>query len=162
MRVPLLIRAPLATVIPLTVAGVGPWLLLRRSLPTVPSAWRLVFAVPMIAGLALLVWSIVLFAVVGRGTLAPLDPPIAFVARGPYRVTRNPMYVGVTLWLVGLALLTGARPLVWYAVIVSLGFHLFVTLVEEPGLRRRFGESYEAYTRSVPRWLGRRRGTLVT
>jgi len=159
VKIPLAVRAPLATAIPLTVAGVVPWLLLGETLPRAVPAWRLVFLVPMLAGLGFGAWSIVLFAVAGRGTLAPIDPPTIFVARGPYEVTRNPMYVGVALWLVGLAALTGQRSLAWYALIVIAWFHLFVVLVEEPGLRRRFGTFYEAYVRRVPRWLGRRRGT---
>ncbi|MDP1890693.1 MAG: isoprenylcysteine carboxylmethyltransferase family protein [Gemmatimonadaceae bacterium] len=162
MGLPLAIRAPLATVIPLTVAGFVPWLLLDQTLPRGVTPWRLVFLLPMAAGLLLGLWSVVLFAVTGRGTLAPVDPPDIFVARGPYRVTRNPMYVGVVLWLVGLAALSGGRMLAWYAFAVLAWLHLFVVLVEEPGLRRRFGGSYESYARNVPRWLGRRRGTFVS
>lgn len=161
MRVPLGLRAPLATLIPLTVAGLAPWLLLDRTLPRVDAPWRFVFLLPMAVGVLLVAWSVVLFAITGRGTLAPFDPPDIFVARGPYRVTRNPMYVGVILWLAGLAGLFGARVIAWYALVVLVWFHLFVVLVEEPGLRRRFGRSYEVYTRTVPRWLGRRRGTAA-
>ena len=162
MRIPLPFRALVATVLPLTVGGLGPVLLTTAGVWRGIPAWRLVFAVPMAAGLALLAWSILLFAIEGQGTLAPIDPPTVFVARGPYRVTRNPMYLGVLLWLTGLASLTGARSLGWDTCIVAAGFHTFVTLVEEPGLRRRFGASYEAYTKSVPRWLGLRRGTRAS
>ena len=158
MRVPLPLRAVLATAIPITVAAVVPWLLLGRVIPAVPS-WRLVLLLPMLGGLAFGAWDVALFATEGRGTLAPIDPPSVFVARGPYRLTRNPMYLGVACWLLGLSALTGARVLLWYALVIPIGFHAFVVLVEEPGLRRRFGASYEEYTRRVPRWLGRRRGT---
>ena len=159
VRVPLALRASLAVVIPLTVAGIGPWLVAGRAAWHVGQPWRLVFLLPMAAGAALLFTCIVLFAVAGGGTLAPVDPPTHFVAVGPYRFTRNPMYVGVTLWLVGQALLTSVGTLVWYACIVPVGFHLFVRLVEEPSLRRRFGDAYDTYTQRVPRWLGHRRGT---
>ena len=157
-RLPLALRAVLATAIPLTVAGVGPWLLLDGLAPHVP-VWRYAMLIPGGGGLALTLWAIVLFATHGRGTLAPVSPPTRFVAHGPYRFTRNPMYVGVTCWLLGLAVMTGAGVLLWYAGIVAVGFHLFVRFVEEPMLRRRFGEEYQAYTRRVPRWLGCRRGT---
>ncbi|MBM3907667.1 MAG: isoprenylcysteine carboxylmethyltransferase family protein [Gemmatimonadetes bacterium] len=157
-QLPLSLRALLATAIPVTVAGVVPWLMLGGALPRVP-AWRYGLLVPMLGGLALALWGIVLFATRGRGTLAPVSPPTQFVACGPYRFTRNPMYVGVTCWLLGLAMFTGARALLWYAVLVPVGFHMFVRFVEEPKLRRRFGAEYEAYTQRVPRWLGRRRGT---
>lgn len=161
LRLPLAFRAVLATALPITVAGVVPWLMLGGVWPRVP-AWRYAFLAPMLAGLAFAAWSMLLFATVGRGTLAPVDPPRVFVADGPYRFTRNPMYVGVTCWLLGLAALTASRDLLWYAALVPVGFHLFVRLVEEPMLRRRFGATYEAYTRRVPRWLGRRRGTRET
>jgi protein-S-isoprenylcysteine O-methyltransferase Ste14 len=160
VRRPLALRAVLATVIPLTVAGLVPWLLLGETIPRAMPAWRFVFLAPMLGGVFLLGWSVALFAVSGRGTLAPIDPPTVFVAHGPYRVTRNPMYVGVSCWLLGLAALTAARPLISYALLVPLAFHAFVRLVEEPSLQRRFGASYEEYTQCVPRWLGRRRGTL--
>ena len=158
MRVPLPLRAVLATAMPITVAGVVPWLLLGRAFPAV-QAWRLVLLLPMLGGLAFGAWAVALFATVGRGTLAPIDPPTVFVARGPYRLTRNPMYLGVACWLLSLSALTGARVLLWYALAVLFGFHAFVVLVEEPGLRRRFGASYEKYTQRVPRWLGRRHRT---
>ncbi len=160
MRLPLALRAILATLIPILVAFIGPWVALGGALPMPASYWRLIFLVPMLLGIALLAWCIVIFAQYGRGTLAPLDPPTVFVARGPYLVTRNPMYVGVSSWLLGVAALTDARLLWWYALITMAAFHFFVRLVEEPLLRRRFGATYDDYTRNVPRWLGRRRGTL--
>ncbi len=159
MRIPLAVRALVATVIPLTVAGLAPSYLLSRFAWRAVPAWHAVFAIPMAAGIGLLGYCIVLFAITGRGTLAPLDPPTVFVARGPYRFTRNPMYVGVSLWLWGLAAFTNTRVMLMYALSAAIGFHVFVTLVEEPALRRRFGASYEAYVQRVPRWLGRRRGT---
>jgi protein-S-isoprenylcysteine O-methyltransferase Ste14 len=158
MPLPLALRAVLATALPITVAGVVPWLLLYGAWPRVP-AWRYAFLSLMLGGLALAAWAVVLFATAGRGTLVPVDPPRLFVERGPYRLTRNPMYVGVTCWLLGLAGLTGTRVLLSYVVGVAVGFHLFVRFVEEPMLRRRFGAEYDTYARRVPRWLGRRRGT---
>jgi protein-S-isoprenylcysteine O-methyltransferase Ste14 len=151
---PLAIRAVLAMALPATVAGLVPWLLLDGVTLGHLSLWRLLCLVPMIAGLLLLIASIVLFAVDGHGTLAPVDPPLVFVARGPYRVTRNPMYVGVALWLIGLASLTADLRLAGYALCVLGAFHLFVMFIEEPSLRRRFGAPYEAYTQRVPRWIG--------
>ena len=67
------------------------------------------------------------------------------------------MYVGVGSVLLGEVLLFGSTTLLVYAVVVLLGFHLFVTLYEEPTLKRRFGSSYEDYCRAVPRWIPRAR-----
>lgn len=152
-RIPLVIRAVLATAIPVTVAGVVPWWMLgQRIVPAAP--WRWIFIVPMLGGVAFGAWSVLLFGTEGRGTLAPIDPPTRFVARGPYRFTRNPMYVGVTCWLLSLAAFTGSRAVLLYGVILPLVFHTFVVLVEEPGLSRTFGAPYDEYRRRVPRWIG--------
>lgn len=95
------------------------------------------------------------FAIGGRGTPAPVDPPKDLVARGLYRYVRNPMYLGVMLVILGEALLFEARFLFEYALIVFIFFYLFVLVYEEPTLKRKFGESYESYCRSVPRWIPR-------
>jgi len=109
-----------------------------------------------IAGSAVLLWCVRDFAVRGRGTLAPVDPPRELVAGGLYRWVRNPMYVGVLTTIAGHALWFGSRALLVYAALVFTAFHLFVTLYEEPNLAERFGESYLRYRASVPRWIPRR------
>jgi len=109
-------------------------------------------------GAALLVTCIWEFARSGRGTLSPVDPPRELVVRGLYRYVRNPMYLSVTVIVFGEFLLTGSRGLLLYWAIWFVGINLFVMGYEEPTLRRRFGESYERYTRDVRRWLPRVRG----
>jgi len=93
------------------------------------------------------------FSVVGLGTPAPIDPPKALVRRGPYRWTRNPIYVAVTSVLVGEWILTGSSALGWHALAVFVGFNAFVMLYEEPTLREKFGDEYTNYCGRVPRWL---------
>lgn len=104
-------------------------------------------------GAALLVTCIWEFARSGRGTLSPVDPPRELVVRGLYRYVRNPMYLSVTVIVLGEVLLTGSRPLLAYWAIWFVAVNLFVIGYEEPNLRGRFGESYEKYTREVGRWL---------
>lgn len=111
---------------------------------------------PLVAGAGVLLRCIWDFAAAGRGTLAPVDPPTVLVVRGPYRYVRNPMYVGVLWVLLGEAMLFWSVPLLVYAAAFFAMAHAFVTLYEEPALRRRFGASYEAYARDVRRWLPRR------
>jgi protein-S-isoprenylcysteine O-methyltransferase Ste14 len=106
-------------------------------------------------GTALLLTCIWEFARSGRGTLSPVDPPKDLVVRGLYRYVRNPMYLSVTLVVLGETLLAGSRWLLVYWAIWFVGVNLFVMGYEEPTLRRRFGESYERYTRDVRRWLPR-------
>ncbi len=98
------------------------------------------------------VWN---FAWVGRGTPAPIDPPKEVVVVGIYRYVRNPMYVGICSLLAGEALLFESWTLLVYALIAWVSCHLFVVLYEEPHLRRKFGESYKSYCRTVPRWIPR-------
>jgi protein-S-isoprenylcysteine O-methyltransferase Ste14 len=66
------------------------------------------------------------------------------------------MYVGVLIALAGDVVLFWTREMTLYAVIVALGFHLFVCLYEEPTLARRHPEDYPRYKSHVPRWLPRR------
>jgi protein-S-isoprenylcysteine O-methyltransferase Ste14 len=110
-----------------------------------------------VAGLALFFWCVVLFAQVGRGTLAPWDPTRNLVARGPYRYVRNPMIAGVVLMLAGEALYWGSVFLGFWAGFFLLLNHVYFILSEEPGLEKRFGEEYRVYKENVPRWLPRRR-----
>ncbi|HEU5049588.1 MAG TPA: isoprenylcysteine carboxylmethyltransferase family protein [Gemmatimonadales bacterium] len=106
-------------------------------------------------GVALFAWCVALFARVGRGTLAPWDPTRRLVAVGPYRLTRNPMITGVALALAGQALFWGSRRIALWAAGFVLVNHAYFLLLEEPGLRRRFGSEYETYQTGVPRWLPR-------
>jgi protein-S-isoprenylcysteine O-methyltransferase Ste14 len=108
-------------------------------------------------GLFLFASSLRRFATEGEGTLAPWDPPRRLVVRGPYRYVRNPMISGVLFVLFGEALLLLSRPhLTWALIFLGLNF-LVIPLVEEPGLRRRFGDSYVEYCRHVPRLIPRLR-----
>jgi protein-S-isoprenylcysteine O-methyltransferase Ste14 len=105
---------------------------------------------------ALLAFSCVyVFAIRGRGTPAPFDPPRIFVPTGPYRFVRNPMYIGGAAVIAGAGLLLQSSAILLLAGGFLLFFHAFVLLYEEPALRARFGESYVQYTKSVRRWLPR-------
>ena len=104
-------------------------------------------------GTLLLLWCVREFYVSGRGTLAPWDPPKHLVTSGPYRYSRNPMYIGVITILTGWCILWGSRTLVTYSVLFAIGFHLRVWLFEEPWAARRFGSEWEAYRGRVPRWV---------
>jgi protein-S-isoprenylcysteine O-methyltransferase Ste14 len=95
------------------------------------------------------------FARTGRGTLAPVDPPRELVIRGLYRYVRNPMYLSVTIIVLGELLLTRSRSLLIYWALWFVGVNLFVIGYEEPTLRNRFGAAYERYTKAVGRWLPR-------
>ncbi len=122
----------------------------------VPAAGKVPGVLLMIPGGILALACIGNFIVRGKGTPAPFDPPRVFVATGPYRYVRNPMYVGGLAFLAGLALFEGSVSILLFSLLLLVVAHLLVVLYEEPDLERRFGESYLAYKRTVPRWLPRR------
>ena len=140
---------------PTIVAGLVPWLLTRWDSEDPSIVLRITGAVLIATGAALVLETTARFALEGRGTPAPFAAPERFVARGSYRVVRNPMYVGVLALIVGQALLLGREVLFVWAVVAAILFHLFVVFHEEPELRKRFGVEYEDYRGRVGRWLPR-------
>jgi protein-S-isoprenylcysteine O-methyltransferase Ste14 len=135
---------------------VVPALILSGGEPAFGWTLGLVGAVLIAAGLAMWVWTVVLLARIGRGTLAPWDPTERLVVAGPYRYVRNPMITAIIAVLLGEAALFGsAGILAWAAFVFLLNWGYFAA-VEEPGLEDRFGDAYRAYQRAVPRWLPRR------
>ena len=142
--------------LPVMVTVVVPALVLGRSVSEL-GPWPLAaVGVALIAlGLGLVIWTVTLFARIGRGTLAPWDPTARLVVAGPYRHVRNPMISGVLTVLLGEAALFGSLPLlVWFGTVFAVNA-IYFPLVEEPGLQERFGEEYERYRANVPRWLPR-------
>src|SRR2546426_728815 len=106
-------------------------------------------------GLLLFIASLRRFATDGKGTLAPWDPPSIFVVRGPYRFVRNPMISGVILLLFGEAFVLLSPPHGTWAVCFLILNLIYIPLVEEPQLERRFGDSYREYRRHVRRFIPR-------
>jgi protein-S-isoprenylcysteine O-methyltransferase Ste14 len=111
--------------------------------------------VVMAIGAMTYLWCAWDFAFAGKGTPAPLDPPKELVVRGLYRNVRNPMYIGVLSLVLGQAIWFEAVILFAYAGIVFLFFNAFVLFYEEPALRRKFGDLYQRYCRTVHRWIPR-------
>ena len=106
-------------------------------------------------GLVLMVATIRLFVMVGKGTLAPWNPTQRLIVKGIYRHVRNPMISGVLFILLGEALLSASSPLFFWFMFALIVNAVYIPLVEEPGLVRRFGDEYLAYKRNVPRWIPR-------
>ncbi len=124
--------------------------------------WRVALLPPVTArvlGVVLVVGSRVYAQLARRafrraGTnVLPTQPTIALATDGPYRYTRNPIYVSHLVLYAGAALLVnGAAPLLLLPVL-ALGLHWAVVLPEERYLEGKFGDAYAAYCASVPRWL---------
>lgn len=153
----LLLKNLLFTVlVPGTVTVLVPrWILGRFPAHGAPGSVQALAAVLGVVGVGIYAWCLFDFAVVGRGTPAPVDPPRRLVVRGLYHYTRNPMYVGVLCLLAAEALGFGSTALLAWAAFMTLAFNLFIRLYEEPTLGRLFGTAYADYCARVPRWLPR-------
>jgi protein-S-isoprenylcysteine O-methyltransferase Ste14 len=155
---------------PILIVGVLPLWLIRNVLAEYDTSWpggspwlwpaRIAGAAMFLLGLTLFVWCVVLFARRGRGTIMPWDPTQRLIVAGPYRHVRNPMISSVLFMVAGQALfwgsvLTGALAAFFFVV-----NHFYFITSEEPGLAKRFGESYRVYKANVPRWWPRLRPYL--
>ena len=109
--------------------------------------------IPLIAGIALLLWCVREFYVAGRGTLAPWAPPQELVKTGPYRFSRNPMYVAVLLVLAGWTVGFRSWSLGLYALVLAVAFTVRVVHYEEPWLAETHREKWLLYKAHVPRWF---------
>jgi len=116
-----------------------------------PAGFVVAVAGALLAGLC-----IATFVTRGRGTPAPFDPPREFVASGPYRWVRNPMYVGAAAVILGAGLVLSSPSIVLLTFAFLLTMHLVVVLYEEPTLAAKFGASYQQYKAQVHRWNVRR------
>lgn len=88
-----------------------------------------------------------------KTSMVPMKPTTALVTSGPYRLTRNPMYLGMAVLYVALALALGV---IWALAVLPFVIFAVDRLViarEEPYLERKFGEQYRQYKGRVRRWV---------
>ncbi len=127
-----------------------------RSGPRIEAGPFSLLALPLwLIGSLTVLWSFWAFTFRGRGTPDPTEPPKELVVTGPYRYVRNPIYVGVVFIFLGHFFWFGYWALLIYPALAFIGVHLFVVMYEEPTLKRKFGDAYEAYLKTVPRWIPR-------
>jgi protein-S-isoprenylcysteine O-methyltransferase Ste14 len=139
--------------LPVVFGGLLPWLLSRNDgwrTPGTALGWPV-----FLFSLGVLLWCVRDFYVIGKGTLAPWDPPRKLVIFGLYKFVRNPMYVGVLGCVAGWSLIAGSPLVAGYTVMLAIGFHLRVILYEEPTLARQFGNEWTQYCGTVNRWIPR-------
>jgi protein-S-isoprenylcysteine O-methyltransferase Ste14 len=128
---------------------------LWRSVPSSKVVLPIIGVIFVCLGLLLMVTTIRLFMTVGKGTLAPWEPPQKLVVRGVYRYLRNPMISGVLFVLLGEVFLTASLPLFCWFLVFLVVNSVYIPMSEEPGLVKRFGDDYLTYKRNVPRWVPR-------
>lgn len=144
---------------PGVVAGLGPWTITHWHVRRHGLVWLPLQAggiLITVLGAIVLLASFLRFVTEGVGTPAPIAPTEQLVVGGLYRYVRNPMYVAVTLVIVGQAAVLTDPRLVIYAVAFAVVVALFVHHYEEPTLHDRYGTHYDAYRHDVPRWWPRR------
>jgi protein-S-isoprenylcysteine O-methyltransferase Ste14 len=146
--------------LPLTMAGLVPsailWKESAAGLPLQPSLFVLtVGCLLLLTGLLILVLTVKEFVTVGKGTLAPWDPPQELVVTGMYRYMRNPMISGVLMIIAGEALTFVSRGILYWLILFFAFNTVYFIFSEERRLAGRFGPKYLDYMKNVPRWIPR-------
>jgi protein-S-isoprenylcysteine O-methyltransferase Ste14 len=144
------VRPPIAWALTVLVGLVLDWLYPLPFLPAVPAG--MIGAVVFLAGLALLIWAATTFRRAGT-RIQTTQPTSSIVADGPYRHSRNPIYIGMFLGLLGFAV---GFDTLWLVILLVPFFLLIrygVVAREEAYLERKFGDAYLAYKSRVGRWL---------
>lgn len=133
-----------------------PFRLLRQPFVLSSSTMLIVVGAAVLCAGVLIAGSCALeFALRGRGTPVPIDPPRNLVTGALYRRVRNPMYLGFLLIILGEATLVQSQTIVALAGAYLLMAHALVVFYEEPTLRRTFGPDYDGFCAAVPRWIPR-------
>ena len=118
-----------------------------------PHASKMIVAIVLIAlGLGLILAAIRRFSAAGT-RVEPWAPSTRFVASGVYRLTRNPMYLGMAIVSAGLALAIGSIAALVLVAVAMLAVDRFVIRKEEAYLSRKFGADYDEYRGEVRRWI---------
>ncbi len=145
------IPPPVWALIYVLVALVISWQLGWPGLPGMPLRW-LGIALALVPW-ALPVWAATVFRRAGT-EINPVSPTNrALVVDGPYRYTRNPMYLGLVLVALGIAVAVGAWPMFLAPIAVFATTNWVHIPFEEAKMRRQFGAAFDAYTSRVRRWI---------
>ena len=145
------VRPPIAWILALAAGVAAAWLYPLRFVPaSVPGVWvgGAIFAI----ALALAIWAIVTIRQAGT-QVETYKPTTAIVANGPYRFTRNPIYLAMVLGLIGLAIAFDSLWILATLVLFYLVIRYGVVAREEAYLERKFGDVYLGYKSRVRRWL---------
>lgn len=117
-------------------------------LPYFGGLWPFMLATLFVAiGLGYVVWSSYVQIRVAEASPLPVIPSKRLIVTGPYAHCRNPMFFGVTLYYLGLGLLLGSLSYFLLVFIVALFSAVYIKLIEEKELEKRFGKKYIEYKR---------------
>jgi protein-S-isoprenylcysteine O-methyltransferase Ste14 len=121
-------------------------------LKVIPFPWNLAGILPLAAGIVLNLLADRSFKKQGT-TVKPFEESTALITSGVFRMTRHPMYVGMTLILAGLAIILGTLTPWVVVVLFALAMDMLFIRAEEPMMERTFGDAYRRYKAQVRRWI---------
>ena len=125
---------------------------MRLSLPFAPGLRVAASILILACGVSLVISARIWFTRTGQSPI-PWKPTPELILRGPYRFTRNPMYVGVTLVVIGLGIVLNNLWISLFAGPALLAVHFIAVLPEERYLAEKFGESYRSFLAQVRRYV---------
>jgi protein-S-isoprenylcysteine O-methyltransferase Ste14 len=145
-------------VIPLAHAAV-PWAISRLThrygwIHGSPGFWNLLGLIPVGGAAALLIWTLITGIANAPNTVRLGLVPSVLITDGPYRLTRNPMYVAELASWLGWAMFFGSLAVFLGYISLLLVVNLVLVPREERTLEAAFGQAYLMYKKRVPRWLG--------
>jgi len=118
----------------------------------IPPPYSYTGAIVMLLGLGLMIWTARVFRKAGTGFQLQGGGSI-LVTSGPFRFSRNPMYLGMLVWLIGLAVLLGSLIVFIFPIIFFLLAHFLLIPIEERKMEQLFGQQFIEYRQRVRRWL---------
>jgi len=146
-----IIRPPIAWVLAVLAALASQW---RMPLPFMPAAVPAGWIVGAVFGIALALAASAIATLTRAGSNVPTSmPTTTIVDAGPYRFTRNPIYLGMIVGLIGLAIAFDSLWLLVALMPFALVIRYGVVAREEAYLERKFGDVYRRYHSHVRRWL---------
>ena len=144
---------------------IAPWLLSRLGVRrgwngNVPGAWNMLGLVVTGAAFAVLLWCVSLHFARYQSRVPLQTAPQVLLQRGPYRVSRNPLYIADSLIVLGWAIFYGSAAVLVGCLVFASVLAFVVVPSEERQLTDRFGNDYLRYKATIPRWLGKRRTAM--
>lgn len=106
----------------------------------------------LVAGSLLRIWAMETFYQHGLAVLTVSSQP-QLIRTGPFRFSRNPLYIASTAMFVGWAFILHSAVAMLLAIVSTIFWHCLIVFHEEPSLQHRFGHKYRQYSLAVPRWL---------
>src|ERR1051325_2445879 len=142
---------PIWALIYLIIAGAVSWLYPWRALLDLQVVW---LGVVLVAGrVAISFWAFSLFRREGTEINPTSETNQSLVIRGPFRFTRNPMYLGLVIVTFGIAFWVGSLPMFAVPLLVLATASWAHIPFEEAKMRRQFGTAFDRYTNQVRRWI---------